>query len=223
MLRRLHRRRGRLKRIEAEADTPIQHLGVEAYAEARRQEREANDLATGWYWNAVALAVVRKTSKRVGFDLAARTAADDFVRVLEAVRSSPHPPLPEPGQTSEATSVVSEGPQGVQFRVRYLGAAGDGAASILQEVVGPLEQGAVSRPERPEGRLQGKARPFLCDVVRCRNRHDRHDPKSPVQVCAEAQEIQGKRELPSAPSMPVRECLNDPLSPTDLGCAGIAG
>jgi hypothetical protein len=45
MLRWLHRRRERLKRIEAEADTLIQHLGVEASAEARRQERAANDLA----------------------------------------------------------------------------------------------------------------------------------------------------------------------------------
>ena len=61
MLRWLHRRRERLKRIEAEADTLIQHLGVEASAEARRQEREANDLAMAWYWNAVALAVVRKS------------------------------------------------------------------------------------------------------------------------------------------------------------------
>ena len=53
MLRWLHRRRKRLKRIEAEADTLIQHFGVEASsAEARRQEREANDLAMAWCWNA---------------------------------------------------------------------------------------------------------------------------------------------------------------------------
>jgi|SRR5208337_229704 len=135
MLRWLHRRRERLKRIEAEADTLIQHLGVEASAEARRQEREANDLAMAWYWNAVALAVVRKTSKRVGFDPAARMAADDFMRVLETLRSSPHQPLQEPGQMTEAVGAISERPSGVQFRLQYLGTAADGAASVLHEVV----------------------------------------------------------------------------------------
>ena len=133
MLLGLHRRRERLKRIEAEADALIQHLGVEAYAEARRQEREANYLAVAWYWNAVALAVVRKTSKCAGFDLAARTAADDFVRVLEAVRL--HPPLSEPGQMSESTPVIPERQLGVQFRLQYLGAAPDGTPSVLHEVV----------------------------------------------------------------------------------------
>jgi hypothetical protein len=136
MLRWLHRRRERLKRIEAEADTLIQHLGVEASsAEARRQEREANDLAMAWCWNAVALAVVRKTSKRVGFDPAARMAEDDFMRVLETLRSSPHQPVQEPGQMTEAVCAISERPSGVQFRLQYLGTAADGAASVLHEVV----------------------------------------------------------------------------------------
>ena len=134
MLRWLHRRRERLKRIEAEADTLIQHLGVEASAEARRQEREANDLAMAWYWNAVALAVVRKTSKRVGF-AAARMAVDDFMRVLETLRSSPHQPLQEPGQMTKPVGAISERPSGVQFRLQYLGTAADGAASVLHEVV----------------------------------------------------------------------------------------
>ena len=83
MLRWLQGRRERLKRIEAEADGLIQHLGsVEAYVEARRQEREANNFAMSWYWNAVASSVAGKTSKRLGFDPRSRMAADDFAFVL---------------------------------------------------------------------------------------------------------------------------------------------
>ena len=136
MLRWLRRRRERLKRIEAEADVLIQQFGVEAYAGARREEREANNLAAAWYWSAVALAVAQKTPKRVAFDPATRTVADDLTRVLAALRSSPEPEqITERGQMGEATQVMSERPPGVQFRLQYLGAAADGAASIVQEVV----------------------------------------------------------------------------------------
>ena len=86
---------GDARGLEAEADAPIQNLGVGAYEEARRQEREANDLAMMWYWSAVALAVVRKMSNSVGFDPATRMAVNDFARLLEEPPSPPHPPLPE--------------------------------------------------------------------------------------------------------------------------------
>ena len=43
--------------------------------------------------------------------------------------------LQEPGQMTEAVGAISERPSGVQFRLQYLGAAADGAAAVLLEVV----------------------------------------------------------------------------------------
>ena len=124
MLRWLRRRRERLERIEAEADALILNLGVEAYAEARRRQREASSDAMAREWNRVALAVARKTSKRAGLDTTTRMAMDaDFSRLLEAVASSPGPALPELGPVDELLQVVSVEQQGVRhchIRENYL-------------------------------------------------------------------------------------------------------
>jgi hypothetical protein len=131
----LRRRRERLKRIEAEADALILDLGVEAYGEARRRERAARSDATAREWNRVALAVVRKTSERLGLDTATRIAMDaDFSSLLEAFASPPSPPLPELGPVNELMRLASGNPQGLRFRLQFLGVATARGPAVIEEV-----------------------------------------------------------------------------------------
>ena len=51
------------RRAEEKADQLIFDFGDEAYAEARRFEREAHALEAAAYWRYVALAVARKSGK----------------------------------------------------------------------------------------------------------------------------------------------------------------
>jgi hypothetical protein len=53
----------RMERIHAVACALMTRFGAEAYAEARRCEREANHRATARDWSRVALAVARQTSR----------------------------------------------------------------------------------------------------------------------------------------------------------------
>jgi hypothetical protein len=69
-------RRGRVRtdRIEAEAETLICELGVEAHSVARQREHEASSDAMAKYWSRVALAIADMTGKRVGLDTSTRMA-----------------------------------------------------------------------------------------------------------------------------------------------------
>ena len=62
----------RHREAEQRAERLIRELGAAAYAEARRCEREALDDESAARWRRVALAVARKTGKRVGVDTATR-------------------------------------------------------------------------------------------------------------------------------------------------------
>jgi hypothetical protein len=72
MLSWLRRRRETIERIDAEADALVHKLGAAAYSAARRREHEASSDAMAKHWHRVALAIAKKTSKRVGFDTATR-------------------------------------------------------------------------------------------------------------------------------------------------------
>ena len=50
--------------IEAEANRLVSDFGLDAYSEARRRERDANDLETARLWTRVALALAKRTDKR---------------------------------------------------------------------------------------------------------------------------------------------------------------
>jgi hypothetical protein len=76
MLSWLRRQRDKIERIEAEADALIHDLGVGAYSAARRREHEASSEAMARHWRRVALAVARKTGRRVGLDTSTRMATD---------------------------------------------------------------------------------------------------------------------------------------------------
>jgi len=76
MLSWLRRRRERIERIDAEADAFIHNLGAAAYSAARRRGHEASSDAMAKHWHRVALAIAKKTGKRVGVDTATRMAKD---------------------------------------------------------------------------------------------------------------------------------------------------
>jgi hypothetical protein len=75
----VRRQRDKIERVEAEADALIHNLGAGAYSAARRREHEATSEAMARHWRRVALAVARKTARRVGLDTSTRMATDaDF-------------------------------------------------------------------------------------------------------------------------------------------------
>ncbi len=90
----------RVERIHAVAGLFINEFGVEACAEARRREREANSAGTAREWKRVASVIARRTSKRV--DLGAATP----------------PTLSEFESVDEPTPIVSEQPQ--TFRIQFV-------------------------------------------------------------------------------------------------------
>ena len=90
----LRRHPERAERIDAAAEGLIRDLGVYGYSEARQREREASSIAMAREWNRVALAIARKTRRRVGFDTATRMASEaNFVSALEFSASYAHVPI----------------------------------------------------------------------------------------------------------------------------------
>ena len=72
----LRRRRERTRRIAADADMLIHDLGPDAYAEARLMQRKATSADERRRWRDTALAIARKTDKRIGHDTATRMSPD---------------------------------------------------------------------------------------------------------------------------------------------------
>ena len=76
MLSWIRRQRDKIERIDVEADALIHNLGVGAYSAARRRAHEATTEAMARHWRRVALAIARKTGRRVGLDTSTRTVTD---------------------------------------------------------------------------------------------------------------------------------------------------
>jgi hypothetical protein len=103
----------KLERIHAVAGALMNKFGVEACAEARRREREANGAGTAREWRRVASVIARRTSKRVGLDAATRPTLLEFE------------PVDEPAW------IVSERPR--IFRIQFVCGTPDYGATILTE------------------------------------------------------------------------------------------
>ena len=135
MLSWLARRRAKIQRIEAEAEALIRNLGDWAYSEARRREHEASSDAIAKDWSRVALAVARKTGKRVELDAATRMSTDaDFSLREEEAAPIEHPPHAKTDPIEELVRIVAESPTRSLFRLQFLGLAAERGASILKEV-----------------------------------------------------------------------------------------
>lgn len=123
----LRRWREAKERAEAEADELIWELDDRAYAEARRREREANDLSEFRYWNRTALAIARRTGEQVGIHTASGMMTGACHRHSPEFAGLPLYPLdPRLEELDDLESVVPEEPQGEQFRLQFLGAFADG-------------------------------------------------------------------------------------------------
>src|SRR6202522_3878960 len=85
-----------MQRIRAAAGALMDEFGDEAYSEARRRERQANQDEMAGVWRRVALVVARWTPRRVGLDAAP-------------------PTLPEPDPPAEIVSEPSR-----TFRIQFV-------------------------------------------------------------------------------------------------------
>jgi hypothetical protein len=110
-------------RIDAEAEALIRFRGAPQGARGQLR-RIAKD------WGRIALAVARKTGKRLGLDTATRMGMDaDFS--LEQDRTEPrHQPPEETDPLDELMRIVSEAPS-LPYRLQFLGAGTDRGPSIL--------------------------------------------------------------------------------------------
>jgi hypothetical protein len=102
----------RIERIRAAAGALMDEFGDEAYAEARRRERQVNGDEMAGLWRRVALVVARWTPRRVGPDAAP-------------------PTLPEPNPSTE---IVSE--QSRTFRIQFVcGTVDQGPTNLTEKQI----------------------------------------------------------------------------------------
>ena len=130
----LLRRRETAKRIEAQAEAVLREYAVQAYAEARRREREAKTGDEVKTWSRVALAIARKTSKRVGLDTATRMAADaNLATSFQPFVSTPSATVPKIDPLDELVRLTSEAAP-PSFRIQFLAVAPIRQPTVLEEV-----------------------------------------------------------------------------------------
>lgn len=112
MLAWLLRQLERIERIHAAAGALMSEFGDEAYAEARRREREANRDRNARDWRRVALVVARRTPRRVG----------------------PEAAIPPPPEQDPPTEVVSDQPR--TFRIQFVcGEVDRGPTNLTEEQI----------------------------------------------------------------------------------------
>ena len=134
MLSWLRRRREQAERIEAEAEALISDLGDGAYSEARRRAREASSDEMEREWSRVALAVARKTGRKVGLDTATRMVKDADFSVREGGTAGESEPFEETDPLDELVRIVAETPTRPPYRIQFVGGEGERGTSILKEV-----------------------------------------------------------------------------------------
>ena len=120
-------------------------LGVEAYSEARRREREANSIAEARQYNRVALAIAGRTCNAVGVGAGARMASDALLAsTLETPAARPRAPLRDECRIGEMRSAAA-GRTFAQFRLQFLAVADDRTLMIVKEHVvhAPDAPGAI--------------------------------------------------------------------------------
>ena len=132
MRRWLRRRRERVERIEDEAGELIRLLGGDAYGEARWREQTASSCVMAEEWNLIALAIARRTGRRIGLDVSTRMAMNAvFAPDRKPAEGKPQPD-PAPNPLSELKRILAATPQ--PFQIQFVGAAPGRGLSILSEV-----------------------------------------------------------------------------------------
>jgi hypothetical protein len=132
----LQRGRRKTQQIEAEADTLLSGFGLEAYAEARQRERDANDLGEARFWDRVATIIARKMCDRLGIDTDTRLAPAASVPLPDLFASAPSRP-PDPDLSSLTERPLRPPPETGSsqiYRLQVLGTGPEGRLSMLTEV-----------------------------------------------------------------------------------------
>ena len=97
------RRREALRRAEDDATALITEHGTGAYIEARQRERDAIDADDATRWRRAALAIAKRTGRRVGLDTATRMASDADMSATPDVDKAPRPAQIDPLDELSAT------------------------------------------------------------------------------------------------------------------------
>jgi hypothetical protein len=107
----LRKRRKRRALVEAWAKALIRDLGGnrDAYGEARRMEREADDLTSAKHWNRTALAIARTTDRCIGMDTATRMAVDEDFSDRSEPMTPPRKPLRKVDPIAELERILRQG------------------------------------------------------------------------------------------------------------------
>ena len=114
----------RIERIHAVAGALIGEFGVEAYAEARRRQREANSVGAAREWRRVASVIARRTPGRLALDAATRPALLEFEAVCEP------------------TWIASE--QSQPFRIQFVcGTPDDGPTNLTEKHIQAVDKSAA--------------------------------------------------------------------------------
>ena len=127
------RRRARMERIDAEAETLIRDLGDGAYHEARRREHEASSDAIAEDWALVARAVARQTGSRVGLNISTQLEMNTFF-VLDRAPGEARRSRSFAEGEPEHQPIRNDVPSPQPFRIQFFGAGTDSGQSILREV-----------------------------------------------------------------------------------------
>ncbi len=85
------RRREVARQTEADATALVADHGASAYAEARRRERDAFNAEDAARWSRAAVAIAKRTGRRIGLDTATRMATDADMTATPDVARSPRP------------------------------------------------------------------------------------------------------------------------------------
>ncbi len=85
------KRREAAERAEKDAIGLIAERGVDAYGEARRRERECQGAEEVTRWHRAAVAIAKRTGKRIGLDTATRMATDADMTATTDVARKPRP------------------------------------------------------------------------------------------------------------------------------------
>ena len=105
------RRREIARQTEVEAEALIAVEGARAYAEARQRQRDTFNAEDAARWRRVAVAIAKRSGRRIGLDTATRMVADADMTATQDVAEVPRPAPPPKGfdPLDELSATIARG------------------------------------------------------------------------------------------------------------------